>query len=189
MSTTAPRHRHTWQDYLDVEEMSDVRHEFLDGEIYAMAGGTPQHAALAAALVVQLGQQLRGRPCRVYGSDLRVRVRETGLATYPDAAVVCDPVETDPASPTHVTNPRALFEVLSPSTEEYDRGEKRLHYQKLSSLEEYVLLAQDRRRAEVWKRGTGGWAETVVGPGHAVALESIDCKLNLDELYEEAGLR
>lgn len=107
------RHRHTFEDYLDVEELGGVRHEFLNGEIFAMAGGTPEHAALAAAIVMTLGVQLRGRSYRPYSSDLRLRVPATGLATYPDAAVICgDPVR-DVDSPTHVTNPTILVEVLS----------------------------------------------------------------------------
>ncbi len=157
--TVAPRHRYTFRDYLDVEEMSAIRHEFLGGEIYAMAGGTPEHAALCAALIAQLVTLLRGGPCRVYTSDLRVRVRATGLATYPDAAVICGPLERDPDSPTHVTNPTVLFEVLSPGTEEYDRGEKREHYQQIEGLREYVLVAQDARKVDVWRRaGAGAWS-------------------------------
>ena len=185
----APRHRYTFRDYLDVEEMSAIRHEFLNGEIYAMAGGTPEHAALCAALIAQLVTLLRGGPCRVYTSDLRVRVRATGLATYPDAAVICGPLERDPDSPTHVTNPTVLFEVLSPGTEEYDRGEKREHYQQIEGLREYVLVAQDARKVEVWRRaGAGAWSHTVHTAGQTLELASVGGRLSVDELYREAGL-
>jgi Uma2 family endonuclease len=183
------RHRYSFQDYLDVEELGGVRHEYLDGEIFAMAGGTPEHAALAAALLVTLGVQLRGRACRPYSSDLRVRVPATGLATYPDAAVICGEIERDPASPTHVTNPTLVVEVLSPSTEEYDRGEKREHYQQLESLRAYVLVAQDRRAIEVYARENGGdpWTHRTYGPGeHAVLPLGVD--LDVDVLYADAGL-
>ncbi len=104
--------------------MSAVRHEFLNGEIFAMAGGTPAHAALSAAAVIVLGRRLEGRPCRPYSADLRIRVVATGLATYADAAVICgDPIR-DPASPTHVTNPIVVVEVLRQSTEAYARARK-----------------------------------------------------------------
>ncbi len=189
MTTVAPRHRYTFRDYLDVEEMSAIRHEFLGGEIYAMAGGTPEHAALSAALIVRLGTLLRGGPCRVYTSDLRVRVRATGLATYPDAAIICGPLERDPDSPTHVTNPTVLFEVLSPGTEEYDRGEKREHYQQIESLREYVLVAQDARKVEVWRRAAAGaWSPAVYAAGQILELASVGGSLSVDELYREAGL-
>lgn len=189
MSSAVPGHRYSFRDYLDVEEMSTVKHEFLDGEIYAIAGGTLEHAALSAALIVRLGAMIRGEPCRVYTSDLRVRVRRTGLATYPDAAVICGPPERDPDSPTHATNPTALFEVLSPSTEAYDRGEKRAHYQQIESLREFVALAQDARRVEVWRRTeSGDWSQTIFVAGQVIELDSIAGRLPVDDLYADAGL-
>lgn len=188
MPPLAPHHRHSFQDYLDIEQMSAVRHEFFEGEIYAMAGGTPEHAALAGALLVLLGGQLRGGPCRMYPSDLRIRIRESGLATYPDAAAICGAVEKDPDSPTHVTNPIAVFEVLSPSTELYDRGEKRAHYQKLPSLQLYVLVAQSHRTLEVWRRRGQQWEHEVFVSGQTVTLAAIGGTLDVDTLYVEAGL-
>jgi len=176
-------------DYLSVEEMSSVRHEYLDGEIFAMAGGTPEHAALSAAVVVVLGSRLKGTRCRPYSADLRVRVRATGLATYPDAAIICGDVERDPESPTHAVNPSVLVEVLSPSTEEYDRGEKREHYQRIDSLKEYVLVAQDRARVEVFARSaTGEWRHQVHERGDVVELPSLGLMFPVEELYEAAGL-
>lgn len=187
--TLAPRHRYTFQDYLDVEEISPVKHEYFDGEIYAMAGGTPEHAALAAVLIGRLTAALRGSPCRAYTSDLRLRVRATGLATYPDVAVVCGSAERDPESPTHVTNPALVIEVLSKGTEEYDRGEKREHYQQMESLREYVLVAQAERRVEVWRRThETQWSHQAHGPGELVVLDSVSCTLDVDELYEDAGV-
>src|SRR5690348_4381131 len=109
MTSAAPRRRYTFADYLDVEEMSrDLKHEFVNGDIYAMAGGSVEHAALSAAVVGMLMAHLRGTPCRAYSSDLRIRIRSAGVGTYADASVVCDPVERDPDSPTHVTNPRVV---------------------------------------------------------------------------------
>jgi Uma2 family endonuclease len=189
MFAVRSRHRYTLEDYLDVEEMSSVRHEYLEGEIFAMAGGTPEHAALSAAMLVLLGARLRGKPCRPYSSDLRVRVQATGLATYPDAAVICGPPERDPTSPTHVVNPAVLVEVSSPSTEEYDRGEKREHYQQIESLKEYVLVAQDRRCVEVFRREeTGGWTHRIHQTGDEVQLTALGVTFSIDELYDAAGL-
>jgi Uma2 family endonuclease len=161
MSGAAPHYRHTIVEYVAIEEESSVRHEFANGEILAMAGGTPEHAALAAAVVTLLGGQLRGKSCRVYSSDLRLRVLETGLATYADASVVCGDISRDPNSPTHVTNPAVVVEVLSPSTEHYDRGEKREHYQRIPSL----LVESD-----------------------VATLSPIGCSLSVKELYDLAGI-
>lgn len=189
MVVAFPHHHYSFQDYLAVEEMGPVRHEFVNGVILAMAGGTPEHAALSAAVVVLLGAHLRGKACRPYSADLRLRVPATGLATYADAAVVCGEVERDPESPTHVTNPTIVVEVLSPSTEEYDRGEKREHYQRLASLRDYVLVAQDRRWVEVVTRAPGGdWEHRVYSSGEVASLPSIACTFAVDELYESAGL-
>ena len=185
----APSRRYSLDDYLSVEEMSAVRHEFLNGEIFAMAGGTPEHAALSAAVVVLLGSRLAGRPCRPYSADLRIRVLATGLATYADAAVICGEPARDPASPTHVTNPSVIVEVLSPSTAAYDRSEKREHYQQIPALREYLLIAQDRREIEIYARtADGSWQRSVRGPGERLELRSIDVQLTVDELYAIAGL-
>src|SRR5215471_1656578 len=183
--TVSSSHRHyTLEDYLSVEEMSAVRHEFLDGQIFAMAGGTPEHAALAAAVLVVLGGKLRGDRYRPYSADLRIRVLATGLATYADATVICGELARDPASPTHVTNPTVVIEVLSESTEEYDRGEKREHYSRIDALREYVLIAQARRRIEVFQRAPGApWEQRVYGAGEAFELPSIGVSASVDELY------
>ena len=190
MRQAAPRHNYTLRDYLEVEELSVVRHELIDGEIVAMAGGTPEHAALSSAIAALLGRQLSGQPCRTYSADLRIRVQATGLATYADASVVCDPVLRDPGSPTHVLNPKVVFEVLSPGTEFYDRGEKREQYQRIDALYEYVLLSQDAPRVELWSRGgaSEAWSYSVYGPGDFVALRSIGCRLGVKELYVAAGI-
>ncbi len=189
MVAPVPRHRYTLEDYLGVEEMSAVRHEYLNGEIFAMAGGTPEHAALAAAVLVLLGRKLEGPPCRPYSADLRIRVLETGLATYADASVICGEPTRDPASPTHVTNPTVIVEVLSPSTEDYDRGEKREHYQRIASLQHYVLVAQDRRRVDVFSRAADGqWEHRTHAAGDVVALATPEVSFAVDALYEAAGL-
>lgn len=166
----------------------DVKHEFVNGEIFAMAGGSVEHAALSGAVVGLLMAHLRGTSCRAYSSDLRIRIPEANIGTYADATVVCDPVQRDPESPTHVTNPRIVVEVLSPSTEDYDRDEKRLYYQQLPSLREYLLVAQDRRRVEVWRRERDCWLRELHGSGARAPLPSIDFELDIDELYDIAGV-
>jgi Uma2 family endonuclease len=186
----ASRHRYTLEDYLGVEEMSVVRHEYLDGEIFAMAGGTPEHAALAAAVLVLLGRGLAGGPCRPYSADLRIRAQKTGLATYADAAVICGEPVRDPSSPTHVINPTLIVEVLSASTEDYDRGEKREHYQSIDSLKDYVLVSQDRRAVEVYSRAeSGAWTHRAHAAGESVELVSLGVRFSIDELYSAAGLK
>jgi len=184
----APRHRYSFEEYLELEEIAGVRHEYFDGEIYAMAGGTPEHAAMAAAVTTIFGRQLGSGPCRVYSSDLRVRVMATGLATYPDVTIVCGPSERDPKSNTHVTNPRLIVEVLSPATAEYDRGEKLQQYRQIPSLEAVVLIDHERPNVEVWTRESNGWFERRYSAGEIVALEGIGCALPVDEVYA-AGSR
>jgi Uma2 family endonuclease len=181
----ARHHRYLYRDYLALEASANVRHEFLDGEIYAMAGGTREHAAICANVVVSLGAQLRGRGCQVHSADLRIRVLETGLTTYPDVTIVCARAELDPEDRNTITNPTLLVEVLSPSTAAYDRGEKLAHYQKIASLREVVLVAHDEQLIEVWRRGDDGtWSrrETRSGP---LALEAIPCTLLVDDVYRD----
>jgi Uma2 family endonuclease len=185
----ALRPRYTLPEYLEIEDGSTgVKHEYVGGEIYAMAGGSPEHAALTSALGMLIGLHLRGGPCRTYSSDLRIGIAAADVYTYADLSVVCDPVERDSASSTHVTNPRLVVEVLSHSTERYDREQKRLYYQQIESLAEYVLVSQDRRRVEVWRRDETGWAHAVSGEGESARLECIDFDLDVDELYREAGV-
>lgn len=178
----------TYDEYLDREARSPSRHEFLRGEMIAMAGGTPEHAALAAAMIVAVGTALRGTPCRVYTSDLRIRVRETDLATYPDVAVVCGAAETSPDDRHAVVNPVLLVEVLSDSTESYDRGAKFAHYRHLPSLREYVLVSQREPRIEVYRRNEHGRFELFeAGPGETLELRSIAATVAIDDVYGAAG--
>jgi len=187
---TGPAHHidYSWQDYLELEASSNVKHEYLAGQIYAMAGGTPEHAALAAAASGLLFGAVRGGRCRVLDSDLRVRVRATGLATYPDVTVVCDPWERDPDDEHAITNPTLIVEVLSRSTEQYDRGDKFEHYKHLASLREYVLVSHAERAIEVWRRDTtAGWTSTVIPDGNVAELRSIGGRLVVHELYDVAS--
>lgn len=189
MTSSVPRRHYTFADYLEIEEQSrEVKHELVNGEIFAMAGGSVEHAALSQAFGALLTAHLKGGPCRAYSSDLRIRIREAGVGTYADLSVVCDPVERDPDSPTHVINPRVVVEVLSPSTEDYDRDEKRLYYQRLPSLAEYVLVSQDRRRVEIWRREGDGFTRSVHEAGERAPLPSLGFELDVDDLYATAGV-
>jgi Uma2 family endonuclease len=188
----ASRHpvRYTFAEYLAHEDASNTKHEFLDGQIYAMAGGSPEHSALISSVNGQLWSQLRGTPCAVHISDLRIRVLETALATYPDIAIVCGAWERDPESRNTIINPKVIVEVLSPRTEEYDRGEKFEHYKKIPSLREYVLVAHDRRAIEVWARGAEDkWTKSLYGEGEKAPLESIGAPVDVDVAYDDAQER
>jgi len=174
----------TYAEYLAAEATAGVRHEFLNGEVWAMAGGTPEHAALAAALIGELGAALRGKPCRVYTSDLRMRVLATGLSTYPDVSMVCGSLETVAEDPDAITNPVLLAEVLSDTTEAYDRGAKAAHYRRLPSLHEYVLVSQAERLVEVYRRTEAGRWELLEGrPGDRIELRSLGISLDVAAIY------
>ena len=184
MSTSRRRVHYTYADYLALEEESSVRHEFLDGEIYAMAGGSPDHAALAAALIRLIGNRLPPS-CRTFTSDLRVRIAATGLTTYPDAAVVCGRTQRSPDDPLAVTNPVLLIEVTSSSTEEYDRGEKLRHYTSLPSVREVLIASHRGPELTLHRREDAGWTVVTAGPGDVVELVSVAARIPVDEVYRE----
>ncbi|MGK4008250.1 Uma2 family endonuclease [Sorangium sp. So ce1036] len=187
MNAPARKLTFTYADYLAQERASSTKHEFLHGEIFAMAGGTPEHARLAAQVIAELAAQLRRRPCAVFSSDLRVRVLATGLATYPDVAVVCGRLSRDPEDDDAVVNPVVLVEVLSDSTEAYDRGEKFAHYRRIPSLKEYVLVSQQHRRIEVFRRNEDStWTLHEAGPGASARLTSVGCELAVNDVYDGA---
>lgn len=191
MSTTGAYrlHRYTYEAYLEHESGSNVKHEFLDGEIYAMAGGSRQHTALAVAVSAFLHQELRHKPCVVYSSDLKVRVLATGLATYPDVTVICGPAEEDPLSRHVVLNPTLVVEVTSYSTEEWDRGDKLDHYRKIPALMGCLLVSHRERKLElVCRQPDGSWIERAAGPAEALSLPFLDCALSVDEIYRNVDL-
>jgi Uma2 family endonuclease len=176
------------REYLSFEASSNVKHEYVGGQIYPMAGGTPEHAALAAAFLGQLYAQLRSGRCRPYDAALRVRVRAADLLTYPDVTVVCGPVERDLEDPLSAVNPSLLVEVLSESTERYDRGAKFEHYKKLPALQQYVLVSHVGRSVEVWSRGAGdAWTCRVAYEGDVAELSSIHATIDVRELYDAAA--
>lgn len=175
----------TYAEYLELLTKSPSRLEWLDGVVFDMAGGSPEHAALQAAVAGELRALLRGKPCRVFGPDLKVRVRETGLTTFPDASVVCGALEKDPEDDNAALNPIVLVEVLSDSTEGYDRGEKFAHYRRLPSVREYVLVSQRRPLIEVFRKNAAGkWELAEEGhKGDLVPLTSVGVSLSVDDVY------
>jgi len=178
--------RMTYAEYLAAEERSFEKHEFLDGEAHAMSGGTPEHGALAMAFGAALGSALLGRSCRVFSSDVRVRVKATGLAAYPDISVVCGKLETDDEDPNAITNPVLLVEVLSDSTEARDRGEKAAHYRLIPTLREYVFVSQGRRRIEVYRRNEANrWELFEFEAGAKADLASVGCAIAVDDVYRD----
>lgn len=185
MSQPAHRPHYSLDEYLRLEETSNVRHEYVEGAILAMAGGTPEHGGICANLITLLSNELAERRCRVFTSDVRIRVRATGLDTYPDLSVVCGQIERDDRDPHALSNPVLLVEVTSPSTEAYDRGEKLDHYKRISSLREVLLVSHAESRVDLWRRGDDGeWTTLQWAGGDALAhLASIDCDLRLDAIY------
>jgi Uma2 family endonuclease len=180
-----PRHRYTYGQYLAYERDATAKHEYVDGEIYAMAGGTPRHNALASRISAAL-ESGRGRGCIAFQSDQKIRILATGRATYPDATIVCGPLELDPGDPWRqtVTNPTLLVEVLSPSTEDVDRISKRHDYQLIPSLREYVLVSQGEPRIEIYRRQSSGEWEYIDVLEGSVTLDT-GPTLDLSDLYAD----
>jgi Uma2 family endonuclease len=183
--STAPTRRLSPEEYLAQERLAEFRSEYLHGEVFAMAGTSYEHALIKDNLARKTGNQLENGPCRIVTSDLRVKVDASGLYTYPDIVIVCDEPEFEDAAFDTLLNPRAIVEVLSDSTEKYDRGVKFGHYRQLPSLQEYVLVAQDRFLVERYVRqADGSWVLTVFDkPSHVFAFASIPAQVPLAEIY------
>ncbi len=173
----------TYAEYLALEEASETKHEFVDGEVRAMAGGTTEHARLQVRTSTLMSGALATKACEPFSSDLCVHVVATGRSAYPDVTVVCDRVEHVDHDPHAATNPVVIVEVLSPNTEADDRGEKWSHYQQVPSLRHYVLVSQHRPRVEVYTRIDIGWHYADVLPGSVIAPSAIGVSIPLDDLY------
>jgi Uma2 family endonuclease len=178
------------EDYLAIERSADYKSEYLNGEIFAMVGASEPHNLIVANTIRELGNQLKKRPCKVYPSDMRVKVNPTGLYTYPDVVVVCGPARFDDHHKDTLLNPTAVVEVLSDSTEGYDRGKKFEHYRQIDSLAEYVLITQNRYHVESYRRQPdNSWLLTEINdPEGSIRLSSIDCELALAEIYDKVEL-
>ncbi len=183
--STAKRLHYSYEEYLRLLEQSSIKLEYCDGVIYAMAGGTVAHAALAAAVIAALRQSLAGR-CTVFTSDLKVRIEATDLATFPDVSVVCGPVQTSPDDAHALTNPTMLVEVTSRSTEDYDRGDKLSHYKQLASVQAVLFVSHRSARLTLVERATKphGWDERELRAGEILEIPSMELRIPVDAIYE-----
>jgi len=177
--------RLTPEEYLARERKAEFKSEYFAGETFAMAGAREPHILVVTNLVRELSSQLESRPCKVYSSDMRVRVSPTGLYTYPDVTVVCGRPQFEDEERDTLLNPTVLVEVLSESTQKYDRGKKFDHYRRIKSLREYVLIAQDECRVERFeRRQNGNWLLSVMARMEdTLKLSAIGCELPLSEIY------
>ncbi len=181
--TALPTTSVSYAEYLALEQASATKHEYVDGHVYAMAGGTPEHARLQSRLTQLIGNALGGRPCEVFSSDLRVRIEATNRTTYPDLTVVCGAIETSGVDPHAIINPTVLVEVLSDGTESADRIEKWAHYRRIPSLRAYVLVSQREQRVETYRRDGTRWIFEEAGPAEALSIGGIDVEVAIDALY------
>jgi Uma2 family endonuclease len=186
MSSARQLH-YSYEEYLRALEVSTVKLEYCGGEIYAMAGGTPAHADLAAAMIHLLARSL-GSNCRVSTSDLKVRIEATDLSTFPDVTVVCGERHRATSDANSVTNPTLLVEVTSRSTEDYDRGEKLRHYKHLESLKAVLFVSHNALCVTIVERTETGWSEREVHAGQDVVLLDPALRFPLDELYRGVQL-
>jgi Uma2 family endonuclease len=183
MPAAPAQRRYTVEEYASVEAGSPIRHEYLHGVIYAMAGGTPRHNEIGANLVAELRRALAGSPCRPLGPDQRLQVSREAY-TYADASVFCGRVDTAMGTPADAaTNPRLVAEIHSPSTRDYDRGEKLAMYQSVPSVEVILLLEQDAARVTVWRRRDDTWTAETATDG---AIDVLGTRVSIRAVYERA---
>lgn len=192
MSQGVRLHRYTYADYVALEAISSTKHEFLDGEIYAMAGGTEEHSALAVEVLRVLSNAIGDRPCRAHSSDLRIYVESAGLATFPDGSVVCGQMQKHAPGPDATAkNPSVLVEVTSDSSEGYDTGAKLAFYRTIPSLREYIIVSHRERRIVVHFRAGDGedtWQSRVAVSGGQVEVPSLSCQLVIDDVYRRSAI-
>lgn len=181
-----PKRYFTPEEYLALEERAEYKSQYVAGEIFAMSGAQSPHVFIETNLIGELRNRLRGRACNIFTSNMRVRAQRSDLYTYPDVAALCGKPEFDFSSkPESLTNPQSIFEVLSPSTEAFDRGDKFARYRRVESLVDYVLVASDLMRIEHYVRqDSNSWALTEYDrPTDLLHLRGIDCQLPLEEIY------
>lgn len=185
--SSQPKLRCTPEEYLALERKADYKSEYVNGEIFAMSGASEQHNLIVLNVAVALHTQFRNRPCKVYANDMRVKVSPTGLYTYPDVVALCGEPQFDDDQKDTLLNPVVIIEVLSPSTEAYDRGGKFGHYRKLAALQEYVLLSQDKPHIEHYMRQPDNhWLLSEASTlQDTMRLPSIHCTLALAEVYDK----
>lgn len=179
--------RFTPEEYLAFERGAETKHEYLDGQIYAMAGASPQHNQICFNLAGELHPQLKGTSCYGLTSDQKIRTDPMDLFSYPDLIIVCGQPKFHDKHRDVILNPQVIIEVLSPTTEAFDRGEKFVRYQRLKSLSDYIMVAQDRPSVEhyVKQKGKRPWLFTVETEISAeIVIDSIKCKLKLADIYD-----
>jgi Uma2 family endonuclease len=179
--STQVKKRYTVEEYLERERKAEYKSEYLDGQIYAMAGASLSHSSIVAHLASEIIPQLRGTPCQVFSNDTKIRTSHTGLYAYPDLSIVCGEPEFHDEQKDVLINPKVIFEVLSPSTEAFDRGGKFFRYQNIESFTDYDLVAQDEARVEhLIRQADGAWLLYLVrGMGKTLHIASIDCTISL----------
>jgi Uma2 family endonuclease len=187
--SSLPSYHLSPEEYLALERQAEYKSEYLDGVMYAMAGGTERHNLIAANIIISVGVQLRNRPCRVYPSDLKVRIPNSKRFFYPDVSVVCGDTKFADDERDIILNPVLIVEVLSDSTAAYDRGKKFLSYQQIESLREYLLIAQDEFLVEHFVRqDNASWLYTKANAlEETIILPSIECELALRDVYDKAS--
>lgn len=189
MASVAAGHRATPEEYLAYERGAATKSEYINGCIVAMSGASREHNLIAGNVLRDISLQLMGRSCEAYGSDMRVKVSETGLYTYPDVVVACGEIQFEDAAVDTLRTPTLIVEVLSPSTEAYDRGAKFAHYRRVPSMQEYVLVAQDRVLVEHYRRQGEQWLLTEFRGRDAVApLPTLGIDLALRRVYDKVRL-
>lgn len=183
--STAPNQRLTQAEYLQIERAAETRSEYFGGEMFAMSGASRAHNRISANILRRIDEQLDGRPCEVFMSDMRVKVDSVGLYTYPDVVATCENPEFEDAEVDTLLNPQVIIEVLSKSTEGYDRGKKFEHYQTLESLQEFLLVSQTAPRVERYTRQPDNqWLLWTTGDvAGSVEIKSIDCELKLVDIF------
>ena len=183
--STHRKPRLTPEEYLEIERKAEMKSEYIDGEMFAMSGVSFEHNTIVTNLIVEMGNQFEGRPCHVNALDLRVKVSATGMYAYPDVIAFCGKPELEDKHLDTLLNPQVIIEVLSESTEAYDRGKKFAHYKTIGTLREYILISQTEYRVEKFsRRDNGAWDYTdYTDPRSSVELTSVACRLVLSRVY------
>jgi len=172
------------KEYLELEQMSNIKHEYSQGKVYVMAQKSDAHVTIMGNLLTLLRSYLRGKNCRVYFADMKVRIESADVFYYPDIMITCDARDRD--SIYFKRYPRLIVEVLSSSTEKFDREGKFNDYKQADSLEEYVLISQDKIRVECWRKNDDGdWVEQIYQKGEEVELTSVNFSCDIEQLYED----
>jgi Uma2 family endonuclease len=190
LMSAVPEQYLTVREYLAIERKAETKSEYFNGRMFAMAGGSEPHNLISSNTIGEFRGQFKGRPCRVYGSDQRIKVEATKLYTYPDVSAFCGELEYDDRRRDTLLNPLVLTEVLSKATEKYDRGDKFAHYQRIPSLRDYLLISQKTHRVEHYERqADDSWLlRSYTSLEDVVVLASVNCHLALREIYDKVEL-